>query len=757
LSHVLSPQGVFVATLTLCLTAGVARGQSDASAPRPDASAAGPDGAAAKPAPSASAADGGAPALPPEAFLDPELTAAALPSEAELAELSLEDLLSVKVVSASLLEEDAWSAPAVISVVSGEQMLKFGQLSLGEALQYQPGFYGINDHVTYNMGIRGVNGGMGAQSQVLRTMIAGRDIRFRPTGGSFLGAELIPRLAIRQVEVIRGPVSALYGADAFLGALNIIPNRAADMGPGHAKVVATALNNWKHWGTQVDGAVWGDRPGLDAIATFTVRKTDRGGLPLPRTSPQYQSLVTGLGRDRVTRDEEVAMSAFGKVEAQLGENVITLEGNAQYFRRDANFNFESSPLSEATVSPYTAGGALRFNRSFGERLRLTAFSAYTRGGITDDERLVDRFIVSGIPYLRRFLDYNSLENRAELTYSNEISSRRIPYAATVGGDYTYDDMATPSVIGYRAPPQAPLVRGDLALRRHLHNAGGFAQLRVRPLHWLSVLGGVRVENNSIYGAQVSYRLSMSYADERLTVKLLYGRSFKAPSNYLLYAQPVISGGPEANPNLAQQYAETGELYAAIKPRRWIQLAATGYVTNIDGFARIDTQSFAPRAQNSADLLSIGGESELTLNHPDSGLEGFAGVALARARETNYRGGVATTLPAPLYPAMTFSLGTQLHLRRAHLRLMGMTRYASMRRADESNVVRNGGNSYNVPAYNIVTLGVFTENIRFFRNRETEVGFRFDNVLMQNYAEPGFLGIDIPGEQWSFRITLSQQF
>jgi hypothetical protein len=97
------------------------------------------------------------------------------------------------------------------------------------------------------------------------------------------------------------------------------------------------------------------------------------------------------------------------------------------------------------------------------------------------------------------------------------------------------------------------------------------------------------------------------------------------------------------------------------------------------------------------------------------------------------------------------------MRRAHLRAIAMDRYASTRRADDSNIVRNGGQAYALPAYDIVTLGVFTEGIQILHGRETELGFRFDNVLNQTYAEPGFLGIDIPGDRWSFRVTLSQQF
>ena len=75
-----------------------------------------------------------------------------------------------------------------------------------------------------------MTGGLGAESGVIKVMIDGRSVAYRTTSGNWLGAELIPLESIAQIEIIRGPASALYGADAFLGVVNIItlpPRRAA--------------------------------------------------------------------------------------------------------------------------------------------------------------------------------------------------------------------------------------------------------------------------------------------------------------------------------------------------------------------------------------------------------------------------------------------------------------------------------------------------------------------------------------------------
>ena len=57
---------------------------------------------------------------------------------------------------------------------------------------------------------------LGAESGVIKVMIDGRSVAYRTTSGNWMGVELVPLEAVQQIEIIRGPASALYGADAFL-------------------------------------------------------------------------------------------------------------------------------------------------------------------------------------------------------------------------------------------------------------------------------------------------------------------------------------------------------------------------------------------------------------------------------------------------------------------------------------------------------------------------------------------------------------
>ena len=81
-----------------------------------------------------------------------------------------------------------------------------------------------------------MTGGLGAESGVIKVMIDGRSVAYRTTSGNWLGVELIPLESVAQIEIIRGPASALYGADAFLGVVNIITLKPDDVRPVRARV-----------------------------------------------------------------------------------------------------------------------------------------------------------------------------------------------------------------------------------------------------------------------------------------------------------------------------------------------------------------------------------------------------------------------------------------------------------------------------------------------------------------------------------------
>ena len=147
---------------------------------------------------------------------------AAAPADEGLADL--EDLLETRVETsiASKVAESVEEAPSIVTVITDVEIRRWGYRSVGEALEHVVGFYLLDDHTIPNLAVRGIGGGLGGESGLIKVMIDGHSVAYRYTGGNWLGVELVPLALVERIEIVRGPASSLYGADAFLGAVNIV-------------------------------------------------------------------------------------------------------------------------------------------------------------------------------------------------------------------------------------------------------------------------------------------------------------------------------------------------------------------------------------------------------------------------------------------------------------------------------------------------------------------------------------------------------
>jgi outer membrane receptor for ferrienterochelin and colicins len=129
-------------------------------------------------------------------------------------------------------------------VVTRDAITQWGYAKVAELLRHVVGLYVIDDHIIPNVSVRGVSGGLRSESGLIKVMIDGRPVAFRVTAGNWLGPELVPLSAVERVEIIRGPGSALYGADAFLGVINVVTRRPGKMNGGEF-AVAGSVAGWQ--------------------------------------------------------------------------------------------------------------------------------------------------------------------------------------------------------------------------------------------------------------------------------------------------------------------------------------------------------------------------------------------------------------------------------------------------------------------------------------------------------------------------------
>ncbi len=136
-----------------------------------------------------------------------------MPTE-ELFKLSLEELLDREITSAGKMAEKVGDIPASVHIVTRGDIEKYGYRTIAEIIRNIPGFYSIYNYDQDIVGVRGilnnnnmvilVNGVVQHSSEICEIMV--------------------PVRAVDRIEVVRGPMSVIYGSGAFLGSINIVTN-----------------------------------------------------------------------------------------------------------------------------------------------------------------------------------------------------------------------------------------------------------------------------------------------------------------------------------------------------------------------------------------------------------------------------------------------------------------------------------------------------------------------------------------------------
>ena len=153
----------------------------------------------------------------------------------DLKSLSLEELMQIDVTTVSREAERRIDAPAAVSVVTGEDIRRYGVDTLADALR-------LADSVSvsrFNGGSWAVatRGFSATTNNKLLVMIDGRSVYTQLFGGVFWEAQHVLLPDIDRIEVIRGPAGTLWGPNAVNGVINIITKRAADTQGVAARVV----------------------------------------------------------------------------------------------------------------------------------------------------------------------------------------------------------------------------------------------------------------------------------------------------------------------------------------------------------------------------------------------------------------------------------------------------------------------------------------------------------------------------------------
>ncbi|MGE6786353.1 TonB-dependent receptor domain-containing protein [Ensifer adhaerens] len=402
------------------------------------------------------------------------------------------------VVTATGFEQNVKEAPASITVISGEDLQKRSFRDLTDALRDAQGVAVTGVANERDIFIRGLPGSY-TLILVDGKRQSTRDARTNGNSG-FEQSFVPPAAAIERIEIVRGPMSSLYGSDAMGGVINIITRKVADTWTGSVTTDGT-MQQHKRFGNSGQMSFYTSGPILKD--TLGVQIWGRG---LKRGEDKFLSGITGAKEHDLT-----ARLSYTPNE----DHDFFLQGGKARLKRDANVGntIAPGPLASSTYNEND-----RDHWSFSHTGRW--------GPTTSDFSILQEWAQ------RRTYNYKQEEGRY-------IKQRRAPQVrnTVIDGKFT-----TPFDLG----GSHTLVTGGQYFEARLsdQNPGRgtgknetfsatqwalFAEDEWRMVDNFALTTGLRLDHHEVYGHHLSPRIYGVWdATDTLTVKGGVSTGFRAP-------------------------------------------------------------------------------------------------------------------------------------------------------------------------------------------------------------------------------------
>ncbi|ELR72919.1 TonB-dependent receptor [Fulvivirga imtechensis AK7] len=436
----------------------------------------------------------------------------------EYFDMSLEELMSIEISVASKNSESFINSPSSVYVFTSAEIENMGVTSVEELLNYVPGYFtglDIEQGKAFRVGARGRST---ALSESVLFLVNGHRINDLYTGGVSVINRLIPVENIRQIEVIRGPGSSLYGSNAFLGVVNIVTKE----------------------NTNDIQFSYGSFQGISAAGNFSTKAgdVDLGGFVKGFSNEGYEF---DDFEDLLDRPSDMTDPEQG-VDVMLRAQYKGLKAEARHHERefkgfyglggvaDFNNNEQSSQSMINLGYNLSASDKLAFSFKAGYRVENWKTKAvilptgFDPGfGMMTEDFFAGPFMKSSavnfstdVSY--KFSDANEL--LAGVSYEQAGIERAVSLA-------THDYITFEYFGGIR---EYHLPFNNTADKRNI--VGLFIQDRHIITDNLRVTFGARLDSYSDFGSSINPRGAVVYNTPfRSTVKVMYGQAFRAP-NYL---------------------------------------------------------------------------------------------------------------------------------------------------------------------------------------------------------------------------------
>jgi len=670
----------------------------------------------------------------------------------DLEDLSLEELLDVSVVSPTQKAIRISQTPSVIRVITAEEIEKKGYRSIGEALSSIPGVYVYFDGVNYNVNIRGITGGMRGNNRIVKVMIDNQPVPYAYSGANLLGPETIPIEAVKRIEVVIGPGSTLYGANAYMGVINIVTKTGDDYDGGLVNL-ALGTENSKDVSFRGNLSYGQHRDNIDYMLTLSGAGLNRTGLKVPPTSLRY----AGMESENDVAHPYSVHTKVALFNNKLGK--LTFDGNLQYLDSYAEFADWGILTHNNRISLHNYYARLRYNRRAGDNLYATGAVSVSGGGTNPDNSYdygSDMFSV------RKKEGFLTLRFHAQIEYS---PSTKISVA--MGTNILSESFKGEKLWYYLAEDYGVHSARDSveltspAPDTSFGNIGVYTQAIYKPSEKLSFTQGLIYSHHSAYGDFYNIRFGTVYKfNEEAHAKFLFGTSFKTPSPEQLFGQPLFAGDAVGNPNLLPEKNKTFDI--EITPANTEDFGAVFnlFYNFVDDKISYVYRDGMYRAENLRGVKVMGAEASIRWNFKNLSTRWNVSYQYTDIAEEDADSVFEYTfVPGEIfeYPRLMSYSSFSYMIPKIKIGFSFEQKYVGERSASQSNIALNGGKKYKIPAYQVLNLNIFTKRLHLLPFGKTRLSLSIKNLTDEEYIEPGHNGIDIPGLRRTLYFSITNMF
>lgn len=527
----------------------------------------------------------------------------------DILSMSLEELMNIKITTASKYEERLSDAPATMIVITKEDIEQRGYKELSEMFDDLPGMdmsrmWG--DHYYKNY-MRGYRNTIGDPYLVLVDGITQNDLYY---GINTVTMVAIPVTHIKRVEIVYGPASSVYGANAFMGVINIITESDKE-------------KNGSYINADISGSIDGYH--IKNVSYFYKKNDFRASL---NARYEYGDLNQRIdGNDFYwLRDEHFAneklwgdytnnpnvnsreFSSFIRNRGFDGKLYFKdFEVGGRYLKTDCGLGLvypgdRSLPMNSWPRFVEDIYG--KYKKDITDKLTIQSIILYRYTGVGTDQSSVNASNVQntsndtlllGQTYVApgesvRLIDHKTQQIlNWEITTINDIKyavSDKLSFSLGLEHQYknlqkaykrtitegVYPDSLDATNPSAYALPQVPVLHKPNRTiwqenATYLQSKYAFNSNNIINI-------GIRHDQNSFYGTENTFRINFVKHYKKFTAKLLYGEAFQAPQPRNLYGSWRGTG---SDPTLEPERSNTYEISLNYTTKNFSSLVSTYYI------------------------------------------------------------------------------------------------------------------------------------------------------------------------------------